>query len=479
MPYRDPKTKKVSPLGYFARVVYPIVLIVQIWWLRPMDGLPLAINICYYAVVCSILLFIGACLLIRLQQKLQLTKDHLLTSIQIGVSRWQWQYPGSRGENRKWSDLECVRFQKAAGISPSILQLYGRGDYVVFDWKNESHANMNPLKSTTFVNISCLNESQLEDLFACLSHFVPQELLSPELLYLQVQTLSGHRNIDLTNYTQFWLEEYNRNFELSNYVPLPPGTICGNNRFTINMTVAARYNSSAYLATTSGGSNVVIKELVAPLDSDDVAQRKLLEQFNREAGILARLQHPHIVKVIDHFIENGRSYIVMNSISGKNLREYVALNGPLNAAQMVAAAIQLAEVLQYLHAQDPPVLHRDFTPDNIIYSPNGAITVIDFGAANLYNTGKTATLIGKQSYMPPEQLRGKPSPASDVYAFGATLCYLLTGKDLPSMGKIPDLGACEISSQVANLIKECTAFEEASRPDNESIMRQLTVPINV
>jgi serine/threonine protein kinase len=308
---------------------------------------------------------------------------------------------------------------------------------------------------------------------------VPQELLSPELLYLQVQTLSGHRNIDLTNYTQFWLEEYNRNFELSNYVPLPPGTICGNNRFTINMTVAARYNSSAYLATTSGGSNVVIKELVAPLDSDDVAQRKLLEQFNREAGILARLQHPHIVKVIDHFIENGRSYIVMNSISGKNLREYVALNGPLNAAQMVAAAIQLAEVLQYLHAQDPPVLHRDFTPDNIIYSPNGAITVIDFGAANLYNTGKTATLIGKQSYMPPEQLRGKPSPASDVYAFGATLCYLLTGKDLPSMGKIPDLGACEISSQVANLIKECTAFEEASRPDNESIMRQLTVPINV
>jgi tRNA A-37 threonylcarbamoyl transferase component Bud32 len=476
MPYRDPKTKRVSPKAYFSRIFLPIIFISRILRIHPLPGVSLAFNICFYSFIWSFFTIIVICLLIstRLQQKLQLTKDGLLTTIQFNGLRRQWRYPLYPGENRKWADLDCVRFQKAAGLSAIVLGLYGRGDYVVFDWKSDSSKNLDPLKSTTFVNISCLSESELEDFFVCLSHFVPQELLSPELLYLQVQTLSGHAIKNLSNYTQFWLEEYNRNFELSNYVPLAPGTICGNNRFTINMIVAARFNSSTYLATTNDGTKVVIKELVAPLDSDDSAQKKLLEQFNREAGILARLQHPHIVKVIDHFIENGRSYIVMNSLSGKNLREYVAVNGTLNAPQMLAIALQLAEVLQYLHAQNPPVLHRDFTPDNMIYSPDGTITVIDFGAANLYNTGKTATLIGKQSYMPPEQLRGKPTPASDVYAFGATLCYLLTGKDLPSMGKLPDIGACGLSNEVETLIKQCTAFDEAPRPESTAIIRQLT-----
>ena len=100
----------------------------------------------------------------------------------------------------------------------------------------------------------------------------------------------------------------------------------------------------------------------------------------------------------------------------------------------------------------------------MIYGADGKVTVIDFGAANVFNTGKTATLIGKQCYMPPEQLRGQPCPASDIYAFGATLSYLLSGKDLVSMGKLPPFEDAKVSPALMQLLKDCTAFEWQERP---------------
>ena len=144
---------------------------------------------------------------------------------------------------------------------------------------------------------------------------------------------------------------------------------------------------------------------------------------------------------------------------GKNMREWVRLQGRLTESQILPIARQLASVLQYLHHHAPAILHRDFTPDNLMYGDDGTVIVVDFGAANVFNIGQTATLIGKQSYMPPEQLRGKPCPASDVYAFGATLSFLLTGKDLPSMGALPAFDELDVSPTLASLIKSCTAFE--------------------
>ncbi|MBS2007071.1 MAG: serine/threonine protein kinase [Cyanobacteria bacterium SZAS TMP-1] len=376
-------------------------------------------------------------------------------------------------KKHRWSDLECVRYQKAESLSSLIAARYGRCDSLVFDWRGRKNTYSSMLANTTYLNLWVLDDGQREQFFAALSRFVPQEVLAPEVLYMQVQTLSGASTKDLDNCTQVWLEEYNRKFEISNYVTLPPGTRCGNDRLTIYMTIAARVNSSTYLAATADGGKVIVKELVAPIDSDDEMQKKLLEQFNREAAILAKLDHPAIVKVIDHFIENGRSYIVMEQAPGKNIREYVRQQGALPEARVRDIGAQLASVLHYLHHHSPAILHRDFTPDNIMLAEDGTVTVVDFGAANVYNTGKTATLIGKQSYMPPEQLRGKPSPESDIYAFGATLSFLLTGKDLPSMGKLPAFDEVQVSSELKELIQKCTAFDSADRPDSDAVLHTL------
>jgi serine/threonine protein kinase len=397
----------------------------------------------------------------------------------VRLTKTGWHLPGvfKALTRRQWRDLECVRFVKAGGLPAQAVAIYGPGDSIVLDWKARRLTKMSPLANTSFLNLSALSSSEKDELFTALSRFVPQELLTPEVLYLQVQALSGKANSDLSGYTQIWLDEYNANFELSNNVTLAPGAKCGNGRFVISMTIAVRFNSSTYLASSFAGEKVVIKELVAPLDGDDendnVVQKKLLEQFNREAAILAELAHPSIVEVVDHFIENHRSYIVMTHAQGQNIREYVRLNGALPEAEVLKIALQMAGVLQYLHHHNPIILHRDFTPDNLVYAPDGSIKVVDFGAANLYNTGKTATLIGKQNYMPPEQLRGKPSPASDIYAFGASLSYLLTGKDLPSMGKLPTFDESRVSSELIALIQRCTAFEPEERPDCDEVISQL------
>jgi len=402
--------------------------------------------------------------------KVSMNKD---TFTSVYREEWGNQVFGSGQRTMPWSNLECVRFQPGEEMSDSVTIIMGRANCLVFEWRPSPTLLSTYLSNTTWVSLDDLSDDQRDALFISLAKYVPQELLAPEVCYLQMKALSGDGDKSLTNFTKIWTDEFNRHFEIANYIPLAPGDKCGNGRFTIALTVAARMNSSTYLASTAAGEKVVIKELVAPIDSDDALQSKLIEQFNREASLLATLDHPKIVAVRDHFIENGRSYIVMDRALGKNMREHVRLQGRLDEKSTIAIARQLVEVLHYLHSHQPVILHRDFTPDNFIYGSDGAVTVVDFGAANVFNSGKTATLIGKQNYMPPEQLRGKPSPASDIYTFGASLAFMLTGKDLPSMGKLPSFEDVSISPELLTLMQNCVAFDDQARPTSFDLIASL------
>jgi serine/threonine-protein kinase len=213
-----------------------------------------------------------------------------------------------------------------------------------------------------------------------------------------------------------------------------------------------------------GKKLVVLKEAVVPESSAESVREKARELFEREAQLLMKLDNQSIVKILDCFVENGRNYMLLEHVSGTDLRQLVKQNGPQKESDVLEWAIQIAIALKYLHDREQPIIHRDLTPDNIVLRNDGQITIVDFGAANEFIGNATGTFVGKHSYIAPEQLRGKATAHSDIYAFGCTLFYLLSGKEpealSPSILKEHGVTA---SDELSELIESCTQLEASDR----------------
>lgn len=190
-------------------------------------------------------------------------------------------------------------------------------------------------------------------------------------------------------------------------------------------------------------SQVVIKRLSFGEDFiwDD------LKLFEREAATLKGLSHPAIPKYLDYFdldLPSGKGFaLVQTYISAKSLEEHVQSGRSFSEAEIIELAETLLNILQYLHERAPSVIHRDIKPSNILLSDRtghsvGTAYLVDFGSVQTLaaQAGGSITVVGTYGYMPPEQFGNRASPASDLYALGATLIYLATGKhpaDLPQI----------------------------------------------
>jgi serine/threonine protein kinase len=175
-----------------------------------------------------------------------------------------------------------------------------------------------------------------------------------------------------------------------------------------------------------------MKELLERfVDADDRAES--VAQFQHEARILVGLRHPNLPQIVDAFEEEGRHYLVMEYVEGQTLEEMLEQSpeGVFTEEQVLEWTAQVCDVLNYLHAHDPPVIFRDLKPANVMITPEGRVKLIDFGVARLFDPSKgTDTLkMGTVGYAPPEQYagQGQTTPRSDVYALGAMLYELLTG----------------------------------------------------
>jgi WD40 repeat protein/tRNA A-37 threonylcarbamoyl transferase component Bud32 len=181
--------------------------------------------------------------------------------------------------------------------------------------------------------------------------------------------------------------------------------------------------------------SVAVKEMVPQPGIDPQTLAQLRQQFYQEAQVLARLDHPNLVRVTDYFEEWGNAYLVMNFVEGQSLADLIAARGPLPEAQVLDWARQLLDALAYCHAQG--VVHRDIKPQNIIIRADGRPILVDFGLVKLWDPRdpRTRTVVramGTPEYAPPEQWgMGHTDPRSDLYSLGATLYHALTGKVPP------------------------------------------------
>ncbi len=175
---------------------------------------------------------------------------------------------------------------------------------------------------------------------------------------------------------------------------------------------------------------VAVKEMVNQA-RDPVMRKTIVQNFEREANVLASLQHPAIPRIFDYFTQGERSYLVMEFIRGKNLEQLAnEVEGFLPEDQVIKWAIDLCDVLHYMHSQQPdPIIFRDMKPSNVMINQYNDIILVDFGIAKPFQTGQKGTQVGTEGYSPPEQYRGEATPLADIYALGATLHHLLTKRD--------------------------------------------------
>ncbi|MBU0702819.1 MAG: protein kinase [Chloroflexi bacterium] len=160
-------------------------------------------------------------------------------------------------------------------------------------------------------------------------------------------------------------------------------------------------------------------------------RKRVLESFQREAELLARLAHPNLVRVSDRFQEGERHYMVMEFIEGQTLEEMLkGRSDPCPEEQVLDWAGQLCNVLFYLHSQEPKIIYRDIKPANVmLLDGSNQVKLIDFGIARFFKMGKQKDTVefGTDGYAPPEQYgKAQTDERSDVYALGAMLHQLLT-----------------------------------------------------
>jgi serine/threonine protein kinase len=177
------------------------------------------------------------------------------------------------------------------------------------------------------------------------------------------------------------------------------------------------------------GRRVAVKELLLPRDTPPHERQVFEERVLREARTAGRLNDPGIVTVYDVLQEHNVTFIVMELVEAPDLSDIVRQHGPLSSSFVAKIAEQLLSALETAHAAG--IVHRDVKPANVMVAQNGRVKLADFGIAQSIEDPRlttAGTLVGSPTYISPERLRGQDaSPASDLWALGATLFFAVEG----------------------------------------------------
>lgn len=277
---------------------------------------------------------------------------------------------------------------------------------------------------------------------------------------------------DENTYTELWLKYFSASTERNRTGMLCASDSLCDGKYQIAGQLGGGGQGTAYLASHSDNGNeltVVLKEYILPIHRGDSIFQESLKKLEHEAEILEKINHPNIVRLLDTFVEDHRGYLVLEYVDGPSLKQLVEREGPQPESVVIDWALQICDILSHLHEMDPPIIHRDLTPDNLLLSSDGRVKLVDFNVAHKLESSANATIVGKHAYLPPEQFRGKPCTQSDLYAFGGTIFYLLTGKEpAPLSSSHPRIHLESLSPELDLIVSQATALDLSKRSVSSS-----------
>src|SRR5215813_9521865 len=235
-------------------------------------------------------------------------------------------------------------------------------------------------------------------------------------------------------------------------------------------------------------------DTVVALKETLFTEERLRKQFEREARLLARLHHQALPRVSDHFNEGDGQFLVMQYVGGEDLAEMLAARkAPFSQTEVLRWADQLCDALDYLHTQEPQIIHRDIKPQNLKLTARGQIVLLDFGlakgsAGQLTAVTTSASIFGyTPNYAPLEQVQGMGTDArSDIYSLAATLFHLVTNVKPPDAlsragaivnGMEDPLAPAEsvapqVSPAVAHVVEVAMSQKRDDRYESAQMMRE-------
>jgi len=275
--------------------------------------------------------------------------------------------------------------------------------------------------------------------------------------------------------------------------PLLPGVALQSGRYLIDRALGGGGMGSVYLARDTRVSNkpVVVKEMLDSFATEE-ERREAQAEFQAEAATMAALNFANIPSITDFFTEGRRNFLVQDFVAGQDLQKMLdsASGKPLSEKRVMPWISQVLGALEYMAAQDPQVVHRDIKPANILVDPANQAWLVDFGVASQhFHPGSTGALragqqqstpLGTPGYAPPEQFSGHETVLSDIFALGATMHHLLTGRDPRQFTDPQQLWVYpparqlnpHLSERAARIITRATQKEAAKRYASATAMKK-------
>ena len=193
-----------------------------------------------------------------------------------------------------------------------------------------------------------------------------------------------------------------------------------------------------------------------------------------EVRLMKDLNHYGLPRIADMITTKNSIFIVMDYIEGENLRKLLSINGPFTQEDVIKYGLEVLDILEYLHGQNPPIVYRDLKPANLMLTPQGDIKIVDFGIARKYVKGFEDTrIMGTVGFVAPEQQSGKSDPRSDIFSFGVTLYQLLTNQNMEEETYIKSITDFDpsYSTGLEKVIEKCTKANPNERYQTVSELR--------